>query len=374
MAIPSIVDVDTVVVGGGPIAAAAAWYLAADGRPVLLLPSTGGATPGPVDLAVPSRPGRSAVGLALASEPWWREVESETGAALLFLSGSIDHGDAVALAMTAEALSERGLPYTWLSPQEARRRWPGCVFDGPVLHQPDRTGWLRAGQAEQALRAALVGRGGTVDSGARVERVEPRDAGATVSTGVGRIRARRVVVAAGAESARLVGGRAVGRLRAYPECVAGFPLRVVDPCVASPDRWPVATRHVHRDGRRPMRVHVTPDPCGDVLVGMSGAQMSEARRGRSLEALQEHVAAHLPGLDPSHPRMVPSRRVESGDGRAVLLSDGAVTIGAGFAESGSAFAPAFGRALADLARTGPGAMAASGGGQLENRFSHNGRG
>jgi sarcosine oxidase len=352
MSVGSRTDVDVVVVGRGAVAGAAAWHLARDGREVLLLAHPGtGSCPGAV--AVPFRSGEPepTVALAAAAASMWREVEAETGAALLSLADGVDHGDAARTAAVAEALTTHDIRSTWLAPDEAQHRWPGMVFRGPVLYQPEKTGRVRAGQAARALQAAAVGQGATVEWNGPVTGVAQSGGDhVVISTEDGSVRARRVVVAAGAASARLLPRELTTALRTVQEQIAGFPPLGINPCIAWENNWPIFVHHTGPADGWPVPVYGTPDPCGDVIVAFDAGGQGEVPR---LRTLQGYVAEMLPGLDSTAPVLVESTHTETADRRPVLSAAGPIIVGAGFAGRGTALAPALGRVLADMALTRP---------------------
>jgi sarcosine oxidase len=185
------------------------------------------------------------VRLAVEALPLWRDLESETGASLLSVTGGVDHGDPHRTTVLAESMAAHGIPHLWIDPDEAARRWPGTRFDGPVLHQPDRTGVVRAEQAVAALTAAAVGRGAVVRRSTPVSAVRVHDDDLVeVVTPAGRLRARRVVVAVGAWTAGLLDGLVtLPPLRVTQEQPALFPLRGINPCAPSEFAWPTFIHH-----------------------------------------------------------------------------------------------------------------------------------
>ena len=345
MAVGSPTDVDVVVVGQGAVAGAATWHLAREGVEVLLLshPEVG---PRPSEVTVSSR-SDAPVGVATSAEPMWRRVEEETGASLLSFTDGVDHGDIARTELVADALAAHRIPYVWLDPDEAGHRWPGMVFRGPVLHQPGRTGRVRSAQAARALRAAAVGHGAAVEWNVPVTGVEPRGGDRVVlTTGNGPLRARRVVVAAGSASVRLVVGQQLAALREVEQRVAGFVPLGVNPCIAWENNWPVFVHHTGAEEGWPAPVHGTPDPCGDVMVAFSGGSRSFCP---SLPQLRNYTEQMLPGLDAGSAVVAEATRTETADRGPVLSTVGPVVIGAGFSGSATPAAPALGRVLADMA-------------------------
>lgn len=183
---------DVVVIGGGALGAATAWWLARAGCSVLM-----------VEEASRGQLRRQARGVAWSAHPsWspgersllgeatdaWREVEQQTGAALLTRHDALDHG----LQATAVDRADAG---TWLEPAQAARRWPGMRFDGPVLLRRNAALQVGADHALSALTAGAVALGAVVRYHSPVTAVEPLDdARVEVRTPDGPIRARRAVI------------------------------------------------------------------------------------------------------------------------------------------------------------------------------------
>lgn len=362
------VDTDVVVVGAGVIGAAAAWQLAQRGFEVLLLDRfdaghTHGASHGSSRLFRPADATTRHVRVALVSLALWRELEAQTGAQLLQLSGGVDHGDPAQTALLAEELTAHGIGHRWLTADDAADRWPGLRFSGPVLHQPDLCGRIHADLAVSALTAAAVGHGAHVQRRTRVEAITvPGPDRVRVSTAVGVIRARRVVVAVGAWTAGLVSGLVeLPPMRVTQEQPALFPPRAINPCVARDTDWPTVVHHREAGaGPRGGTAYAVADPCGEVKVGFdrSGTVCDPDRRTfvpepGQLRRLQDYVAAFLPGLDHDRPDPISFTCTAPAGTGFVQTSAGPVVVGAGFAGSAFSVAPAVGRALAELATGAP---------------------
>ncbi|WP_433559054.1 FAD-dependent oxidoreductase [Pseudonocardia xinjiangensis] len=345
--------VDVVVVGGGVVGAAAAWQLAGRGREVLLLEQSGtgrarGVTYGSAEIYRQTYAAEPHVRLAAAALPLWREVEAQTGAALLQITGGVDHGDPWRTRTIAESLAARGVAHEWLDGGEASRRWPGMVFSGPVLHQPDRAGRVHAGHAVAALTAAAVAHGAVIQRSTPATAIAVRgDDLVEVGTPRGPVRARRAVVAVGAGTADLLAGLVtLPPLRVTQEQVANFPLLGgAGSFSARPAPWPTFIHHTGPEDGWPSSVRGTSTGEGSVKLGFHdvGPEQGQPRR------LQEYVAAFLPGLDHRLPQPIGCIRTSTPDGSFLLDTAGPLVVGAGFSNHGFTFAPALGRVLADLA-------------------------
>ena len=181
---------DVVVIGGGALGVATAWWLARAGRSVVLLEAS------------TTRQLRRAVrGMAWSAHPgWpvatpqpavheaaeaWCELERQTGAELLVRRDALDFGTALDPATAG----------TWFDPETAGERWPGTVFAGPAVLRTGAAFQIRAELAIAALTAGAVALGAVVRYRSPVTAVEAvDDERVDVRTAEGRICARRAVV------------------------------------------------------------------------------------------------------------------------------------------------------------------------------------
>ncbi|MGH9136631.1 MAG: FAD-dependent oxidoreductase, partial [Acidimicrobiales bacterium] len=135
-------DVDVVVIGGGAMGSATAWWLARDGRGVVLLEQfeqghTRGSSHGQTRIFRFAYPDPSYVAMAQASLALWREVEGDTGVRVVERTGAVDHGEPAAVSAVAQAMTAAAAPFELVPPAAAEERWPGMRFEGDVLFHPD---------------------------------------------------------------------------------------------------------------------------------------------------------------------------------------------------------------------------------------------
>lgn len=218
-------EIDVVVVGAGLTGAAVAWAVGRAGQSVTVLGCPDAAGPDGrhegdgrwVARGEPNEPGvREPAGLlglrrAFADPElvrlsgralrWWRQAEHESGAALLRLTGGVDHGLTGEPVRLARALAEAGVPHELLSSALAERRWPGLRFTGPVLYHP-QAGRVHAARAADALLRAAARSGAHVHRTATVGPWECTGSGVSLTVREDgrerRLRARRVVLATAA--------------------------------------------------------------------------------------------------------------------------------------------------------------------------------
>ena len=237
---------ETVVVGGGAMGSATAWQLARRGRQVTLLERYGARH------AMGASHGRSRNFNVTYVEPayqamlqeaavLWRELEDESGAALLDVVGVTNHGAGVAPDL-ADVLGALGARAEMLRPEEAQERWSGIRFDTRVLHCPDG-GRLDAEESVAALQAEAARHGGEVLLDTQVDSIDVRtDGRVEVTTPDEVFVADTVVVTAGAWTEKLLGASvALPRLVVTQEQPAHF--AVSDPTAV----WP-SYNHVPEPG------------------------------------------------------------------------------------------------------------------------------
>jgi sarcosine oxidase len=229
-------DVEVAVVGAGVMGLATARALARAGRDVVVLEQFGvghdrGSSHGGSRIVRLSYPEPRWVRLAQESYPLWRELEAEFGRALLELRGTLDLGD---WEPNRDALAACGVGFEVLDAAEIERRFPLRMEPGASgLFQEDG-GIVYADLALEALLASAAEAGADVRESVRVESVEDA-ADAVVVAGV---RARAVVVTAGAWASKLFGVDATPTR----ETVSYFPLpepvpSVIDTSIGPEQRY-----------------------------------------------------------------------------------------------------------------------------------------
>lgn len=291
------------MIGGGAMGAATAWWLARSGREVTVLEQFGpghtrGSSHGASRIFRFAYPLPRYVRMAMLAAELWRELEDETGTALLQTTGGIDHGDELGVQAVAEALDGQGARFEFLTADAAVERWPGMRFASDVLYQPD------AGRcdADGTVRALLDG------ATAHGADVRFEEAAASVSfvhddvmvrtTRDEEYRASVVVVAAGAWVEKLLGGLvALPPLKVTQEQVFHFPAAAA---VGPDTAWPSFIHH-----RSPYVYGLeTPGEGVKVAEHHTGAVVDPDTRsfevdGAGAQRVRDYVTTWLPGLDPT---------------------------------------------------------------------------
>ena len=198
---------DAVVVGAGAMGSATARALAERGRSTLVLERfrvghARGSSHGATRIFRLAYHHPDYVRMARLALEQWRELESRSGRSLLRQTGGLDLGPGAAVA--ADAVSEAGVGFEWLSPEAVAERWSGVRLDvgTKALFQADagvcRATETVAAQAELALRAGAELREETIVTG-----LAPAGDRVEVRTAEGGHRAAVAVLTAGAWVPRL---------------------------------------------------------------------------------------------------------------------------------------------------------------------------
>ncbi|MBU2666396.1 FAD-dependent oxidoreductase [Actinoplanes bogorensis] len=329
---------DALVIGGGAMGSAAAWALAGRGADVVLLERfepghTRGASHGASRIFRLAYAEPDYIRLARRALELWRELDP----ALLELTGGVDHG---AVGLIPDALAAAGVPGEWLPPGEAAERWPGLRFDGPVFFHPS-SGRIHADHAVAALQAGARARGAVVRHETRVLSVTPRgDDHVEVVTESETLHARRVVVAAGAWTSKLLPG--LLDLRVTQEQPAHFaPLASSFPSF------------IHHRGDRSVYGLATPGE--GIKVGFHGTGPVVDPDSRSFQPeptgmaeLRDYVREWIPGADPDDATWISCTYTSTPTSDFIVDRVGPLVVLAGFSGHGFKFTPAIGELAADL--------------------------
>jgi sarcosine oxidase len=204
---------DAIVLGLGGIGSAAVYWLARGGASVL----------GIEQFALGHERGESHdhsriirlsyhephyVALARGAYDAWALVEHDAGEQLVFRTGGLDLGPrdgAIPLAGYAAAMRAENVPFEELGAAEIRRRWPAFVIGDDVhgLYQAD-AGICAAARATAAHQRAAVKCGARLLAGTPVTAARADGDDVVVEAGGERYVARRLVIAAGPWSGRVL--------------------------------------------------------------------------------------------------------------------------------------------------------------------------
>ncbi|WP_159945175.1 N-methyl-L-tryptophan oxidase [Nocardiopsis sp. FR6] len=370
-------ETDTVVVGLGAMGAQALWRLARDGVDAVGVEQfTPGHDRGSSHgesriIRTAYMEGAAYVPLVRAAWRAWSELEEDAAARLVVRTGALMLGapDSPAVTGSIAAARHHGLAHEVLSDARVAERFPQhAVRPGEVGVFEEEAGVVLP---EAAIRAAVrlaAAAGARVRTGTAAARIDPDPDRPRVLLSDGtRIRARRVVVTAGAWLPKLLpraagpGGLAVQRrvlgwfrTTRNPSPHANGPVFARDGADCTWYGFP------SMDGGRTVKIGVHAEVAGN---GVEGAQWGEpvdpdagprppddadARRLGALAAglrgvgeLPERMAACMYTMTPDEDFLIGQRRDLPG-----------LVLAGGFSGHGYKFASAVGAALADLARHG----------------------
>ncbi|MEO5900267.1 MAG: FAD-dependent oxidoreductase [Ilumatobacteraceae bacterium] len=339
---------DAVVVGAGAMGSSAAWWLARQGRSVLLVEQFEqhhhrGSSHGGVRIFRLAYSDLHYVRMAQAAVPLWRELEDDTGETLLEITGGFDHGPPGTMAPIAAALGAAGARFERIMPAAAAARSPGLVFDADVLFHP-MAGRAYADRTVAALQRRVGELGGEVrfSCPAAVQRVGEH---VEIDLGDEVVRTDATVVTAGAWVGSVLDGTlTLPSLTVTQEQVVHFIPR--DPGVA----WPSFIHH----GQPAHYGLLTPGE--GVKVGGHHQGPTTTGDGRDYEIDPARVAdavayaeRWIPGVEPVPQFGVTCLYTTTANEDFLLDRIGPVIVGSPCSGHGFKFTPLIGRMLADLA-------------------------
>jgi sarcosine oxidase len=358
---------DHIVVGAGAMGSATAWQLAKRGRSVLLIEQfsdnhVSGSSHGGTRIFRLGHQQQIYTELGISALQLWRELEAESDTSLVELIGHVDHGPPEVVNEIEEILDSHDLVTTRLSPQAARDRWPGMIFDGSVIFSPDG-GRVFAQRTVDALWQRILVLGGEILTETKVLSIDIEADVAIVETQDETYRTKSVVIAAGAWVPGLVGQQVAMRpltpMRAQPTHFAPRP-----EC-DDIDLWPTFI-HRGRSARSAQRendtmwyglwtpgegVKVAPHNVLDQLDLDLDNRSFEINMQREFETVQ-YVAEWLPGLDPTSANSTTCLYTNEPNENFILDRHGPLTVCSPCSGQGFKYVPAVGAITADLAMGG----------------------
>ncbi|HMQ27583.1 MAG TPA: FAD-dependent oxidoreductase, partial [Acidimicrobiales bacterium] len=175
-----------VVVGAGAMGSASAWQLAKAGADVTLLEQferghDRGSSHGTVRIFRLAYADDLYVGMAVASQPLWAELEEAADEELIERVGAVDHGVPERIHEVAAALERAGVGHELVGPDEAAERWPFLRMEGPAVFQPDG-GVAFADRTVRAAQEVAASLGAEVAHQEPARAIHLRDGGVVVET------------------------------------------------------------------------------------------------------------------------------------------------------------------------------------------------
>jgi sarcosine oxidase len=334
--------VEVAVVGAGVHGLAAARALARRGAGVTIyeqfeLDNQRGSSHGASRIFRLSYPEVEWVRLAQEALPLWRQLEAESGEALLQLNGIIEfvrrQGEG-----SQSALEASGAAVEVLDADEVVRRFPmvAAPADAQAVFQAD-AGIVLAAKARHALFDGARGSRARLVEGHRVDRLDDLEEDV-------------VVVTAGAWARPLLAGAGI-EVDVVPtsETVCFFRLESDRPVPSLVDFKPGGLGH---------GTYALADPEYGLKLGihMSGRPLDPddppGPDPELVEQMRETAARYFPAADPVPVRVDTCLYTRTEDERFVLERHGRIVVGSACSGHGFKFAPVVGERLADLATAG----------------------
>ena len=351
---------DVAIVGAGLLGLAAGRALTARGHDVVLLEQAevghqGAGSKGSCRIFRLGYPDPAYVVLARRARELWRQLEAESGRAILLPVPQLTFG--AGLSAVHDAMTQAGAPCEVLPATEVARQFPAIRTGGPALLEPESC----VTAADQAL-AALAGGVAEIRTGARVAGLSDDGRLVTLRTTDGPVLARVAIVTAGPWSGGLLGSLGISlpsrpTLEQVGYLTPAAPARQTLP-LAPGDQPPIFMCHRTRS---PYGLPVPGSPLYKIGVHPSGPVADPDARDQSAdERLVARLSAvarqFLPGYDPVLTATERCIYDNTPDEDFVLDRVGNVVIGCGTSGHGFKFGPLFGEWLATLATGQPGAV------------------
>ncbi len=360
-----MMDADVVVVGVGAMGSMAAWRLAARGARVLAFdqfepPHDRGSSHGESRIIRTAySEGPDYVPLVLRSFALWRQLEEESGASLLTMTGDLMIGTRATSVVTGALASATayGLAHEVLDAAEITRRYPQYrLAPGEMAVYEEDAGFLRPEDAVAAAVGQAEALGATVRRRAPVEGIAADGAGVEVVAAGRAYRARHVVVSVGSWLGRLLPGLRLP-LQVERQVVAWFPVDTPD--LYTPRRFPVFLWELD-SGRQYYGFPSLDGATMKMAVHHEGATVDPDTIDRTigpgdLEPLYEHIRTRMSGVVPAAARAQVCMYTNTPDEHFLVGPPPglpSVTLLGGYSGHGFKFAPVMGEIAADLALDG----------------------
>lgn len=361
---------DVIVIGLGGMGSAAACQLAARGQRVLGLerhtPAHDlGSSHGESRIIRQAYlEGTEYVPLVLRAYELWRQLERDSGADLLQITGGLMIGPPTSQTIQGSAASARqyDLPHEMLDTAAIRRRFPALTptADTVALYEP-HAGVVRPEDAVRAHLAQAARHGATLQFEEPVERwqADPGGEGVRVTTARGSYSAARLVIAPGGWAPALLADLGLPLVVERQVQYWFAPRGGIAPFL--PDRFPIYIWEL-ADATVFYGFPALHGPAGGVKVGQhrvpgpcTPETVDRTIHPAEIAAMRDYLRDHLPALDSDCIAAKTCLYTCTPDTHFVIDRHPAhpqVTIACGFSGHGFKFASVVGEILADLSTTG----------------------
>ena len=253
--------------------------------------------------------------LVRRSHEIWRELEAESGEALLLQTGGLvmgprdgaarHHGKGDFVRRTIGVATQYGIPHEVLDADEVGRRYPQLGLHGDEIAYYEPSAGLVFPERCIATQLRLAERlGATLRLGEPVRSIQGEPGNVVVETGRARLTADRAILAVGPWLPGLAGGRLAALATAQRQTLHWF--RAADPDAYRPGRFPVFI-WMHGDGEEDYMygfpslpgtdtVKVASERYADGVQPDTYDRVVSAEESKAIHA--RHVAGRLHGVGP----------------------------------------------------------------------------
>jgi N-methyl-L-tryptophan oxidase len=204
---------DTIVVGAGSMGMAAGYFLAKQGKQVLLIdafdpPHSNGSHHGETRIIRHAYgEGEKYVPLALRAQQLWEELQQEANMDIFLKTGVINIGKRQSefVREVQESARKHSLPLEILSAEEMNAKWPGLTFPEQFIGCLEtNSGVLFSENCIKAYRRLACELGATIKTNSPVKNISLFDNSVTVETEESTFKANSLLLCAGAASTQLL--------------------------------------------------------------------------------------------------------------------------------------------------------------------------
>jgi sarcosine oxidase len=358
--------VDVIIVGGGVMGCAAAYWLAREGRSTRVLErfrvgNHMGSSHGATRLFRLAHASTDYVNLARIAHGLWHEVEDESGEQLIQPMDGLDIGSRGILEPFRTAMQAARVPFEVLGREEIAQRYPQFNLPEDVIGLFQNSyAILYADRTVSTLSAQAVKNGASIYEHQTVYEIRPSGDGVQVRTGTDTYRAGRLVLCAGSWMQGLVKPLGIDLpLTILKEHLTYF--KPDDPWRWMPGRFPIFRQHLEgMEGRWGVGFPVQEGKGVKLLVDLTGPVVEPDDPDRSADqgvadTVRAYATRVLPTLGRNMVEVETCRYTMTPDDDFIIDHHPAypqIVIASPCSGHGFKFAPLIGKILADLAVRG----------------------
>lgn len=197
---------ETIIIGAGSMGMAAGYFLASQGKKVLLIdafnpPHTEGAHHGETRIIRHAYgEGENYVPMALRAQELWVELEEKSNKHLFLQTGVLNAGnpDSLFIKNVVKSAETYSLPVEVLTAEEMKAKWPGFRFSDDYVGCFERnSGVLMVEDCVSAYRELAEKSGAVLETNTTVQSIDCTESVVTVTTDNGKFECENLIITAG---------------------------------------------------------------------------------------------------------------------------------------------------------------------------------